>query len=381
MGQRVLRIGGERRVELRQCLAVGLLARVREEQRLTEQVSVVGRDDGGAAHRTPRCHLHGERAGDRPCDLALHHEDVVDLALEGLGPSAEARSRIGEFRDHAYIGPGPLHAAFEQIGDAELAADRLRVLLMVAESARGGGRRHLQRGVAGQRRADLGGETVGEIRLLGITAEVGERQDSDAARLGAAARRAQPDDAADRRGCGGARTADEQHPSIDPLRAGRRDCGARRHRIRAGRSDGARYDALQPFQQAAERRLIRAALPARKIGHLELAEPERRHRPVEGQRREPAVVASGRRLVRDPVARDAGLRPEDHHGLGGLELCLRLGEIVDAGRELPVPPAPVARRLQRGGEPLHIARILARVRQEDVGGIGHAGIRTLPLTR
>jgi hypothetical protein len=54
---------------------------------------------------------------DRVGDLALHGEDVVELAVVGLRPQVAVVHRVDELRGDAHLVAGLAHAAFEDVAD------------------------------------------------------------------------------------------------------------------------------------------------------------------------------------------------------------------------------------------------------------------------
>src|SRR5688572_4421256 len=86
---------------------------------------------------------------------------------------------VDELRCDADPPTGPPHAAFEDRADVERLPDSADVLVLVSECERRGTRNDAQAWHAGQRVEDLLGETVAEVLVFLVRAEVGERQDRD----------------------------------------------------------------------------------------------------------------------------------------------------------------------------------------------------------
>ena len=87
--------------------------------------------------------------------------------------------RVDELAGDANPISGLAHAAFEHVADAELATDLLHVdgATLVGEARIAGD--HEQAMKARQGRDDLFDDAVREIDLLGIAAQILERQDGD----------------------------------------------------------------------------------------------------------------------------------------------------------------------------------------------------------
>ena len=107
-----------------------------------------------------------QRAGDRCGDLALDGEDVGggELAVVALRPEVGVGARVDELHVDAHAVARSLHAAFEDLRDAELIGDRLHRQLRVAELLDGGARDHPER-------ADL--RELGEDVVVDAVDEVG----------------------------------------------------------------------------------------------------------------------------------------------------------------------------------------------------------------
>ena len=67
--------------------------------------------------------------GDRFRDLTLNREYVVEWTIVDLRPKMPVSACIDELRVHSHFPAGALHAAFEQMSDAELLADLRQVAL------------------------------------------------------------------------------------------------------------------------------------------------------------------------------------------------------------------------------------------------------------
>ena len=123
--------------------------------------------------------LRRDRADDAFRDLVLQFEDVVERAFEALRPEMRAGRGVDQLPGDAHPVAGLAHAAFQHVAHAKLAADLLHVhgpaLVGEARIARD----DEQPADARQRGDDVLDHAVGEIFLLGVAAQVLERQDGD----------------------------------------------------------------------------------------------------------------------------------------------------------------------------------------------------------
>ena len=120
-----------------------------------------------------------DRADDALGHPVLQLEDVLERAVEAVGPEMGAGRRIDELAGDAHAVRGLAHAAFEHVAHAELAADLPHVdgAALVGEARIAGD--HEQPANARQRGDDVLDHAVGEILLLGVAAHVLERQHGD----------------------------------------------------------------------------------------------------------------------------------------------------------------------------------------------------------
>ena len=123
--------------------------------------------------------LAGERRHDPAGHLVLDLEDVREVAIEALGPEMMSGCRFHQLRRDPHPRACFADAPFQHVADAEVTADLLdaRRLALVGHDRIA--RDHAQLLEAGQLRDQVLGETVGEVVLLGIAAEVRERQHGD----------------------------------------------------------------------------------------------------------------------------------------------------------------------------------------------------------
>ena len=65
-----------------------------------------------------------DRAGDAGRDLVLQIEDIVERAVEAVGPEMTAAARVNQLPGDAYPVAGLPHRAFEDVADAQYRATR-----------------------------------------------------------------------------------------------------------------------------------------------------------------------------------------------------------------------------------------------------------------
>ena len=120
-----------------------------------------------------------DRGHDLLGDVVLHREDVVQLAVVLLGPDVLAAPGVDQLAGDAQPPAGRAHAALQHVAHAEVARDLAHVdrAALVGEGRVAGD--HEQPAQPGERGDDVLGDAVGEIVLLGIAAEIGERQHRD----------------------------------------------------------------------------------------------------------------------------------------------------------------------------------------------------------
>ena len=131
-----------------------------------------------------RCLLLGKQLQFQPGDhgrgdLALHLEDVLDVAVIGLRP--DVHSAVGPYQLGAHTdgGAGAAHAALEQVRDPQVAADFRRRDLLSLEVERRGACDHLQVRNLREPVDQFLGEPVGEVFLIPRLAEIEEGQHRD----------------------------------------------------------------------------------------------------------------------------------------------------------------------------------------------------------
>ncbi len=164
---------------LHQTERLGDLPCRRQEHRGGAQIEVVGGQIvGRSGGRTGglgglQCRL--DHAGDARGHLVLKLEDIFERAVEPIGPQMRAGHRVDQLADNAHATAGLAHRAFEHVPNAEFAADLLHVdrLALVREARIAGDDE--EPADAGERGDDLLDHAVGEIFLLRIAAQIGER--------------------------------------------------------------------------------------------------------------------------------------------------------------------------------------------------------------
>ena len=107
-------------------------------------------------------------------NLILHHEDIGQIPVVSLRPQVGPIRSGNELRGHSNARAGLAHAAFQNVCDSKRLRDapRIRVLALERKSRRA--RDHLQAWQLIQRMDDLFRQTVAEVFLLGIGAEIRE---------------------------------------------------------------------------------------------------------------------------------------------------------------------------------------------------------------
>ncbi|WP_395710959.1 hypothetical protein [Reyranella sp.] len=112
-------------------------------------------------------------------DLVLHREDVVQSAVVPVGPDMAALLGVDQLGSDADLLAGAADASLEGIADAKLAGDGADIdpPVLVGEGRIAGDDE--QPAQAGQSRCQIVCHPVGEKRLLGIVAQVRQRQHDD----------------------------------------------------------------------------------------------------------------------------------------------------------------------------------------------------------
>ena len=131
-----------------------------------------------------RVELRLDRRHDVFGDLVLHGEHVGDLAIVALRPQVCAGRDVVELRRDAHAAAFLAHAAFDHVAHAELLGDLLHVhgLALVDEGRVA--RDDEEPAQLRERRDDVLADAVGEILLLGLAAEVREREHRDGRTVG-----------------------------------------------------------------------------------------------------------------------------------------------------------------------------------------------------
>src|SRR6185369_14579436 len=141
---------------MRAGLTVGVFILREIEQLHTLEISFIGADVARAARRwIVSRYAHRQGFGNSPRYLAFEGEDVVQPAVDALRPFAEARATADEVDGDPHDIADALDGAFEQIGDTDLAGERLRVAGNAGGRLRRSRREHLEPVVARQRRSYL----------------------------------------------------------------------------------------------------------------------------------------------------------------------------------------------------------------------------------
>jgi len=120
--------------------------------------------------------LRHDRAGNGPSDLVLQIEYVREIAVVPLRPDVIPGGRVDELGRDAYAVAATAHAALEHIAHAQLAADAANIVCAPLVGKRRIACDHHQPLKFRQCREQVLGDPVGEILLVGVIAEVVERQ-------------------------------------------------------------------------------------------------------------------------------------------------------------------------------------------------------------
>jgi hypothetical protein len=159
------------------------LARADAEQLPGAQPAFIGFDVLGAAALDvllfDAAELDRQRLDDLVHDLVLCGEDVVQLAVEAVGPQMAAALGVDQLGGDAHAVAGLADRAFQHEAHAELAADLLHLHRPALVGEGGIARDHEQRLDLGEIGDQVLGDAVAEILLLGVAAHVGEGQDGD----------------------------------------------------------------------------------------------------------------------------------------------------------------------------------------------------------
>ena len=124
-----------------------------------------------------------ERVGDGLGNLFLDGENVGQLAVEAVRPKLAVIRRTHQLRTDAHAVTLAAQRSIEHMRDAELAADLAHAEFLIPERERRSARGDGQSVDAGQDIQDLFGHALGQIGVVRIRAEVGERQHRNRARI------------------------------------------------------------------------------------------------------------------------------------------------------------------------------------------------------
>ena len=101
------------------------------KERHAAQIGVVGGRHRGRLQRDRllflRRHRRAQRGGDGDGDFALDAEDVVELAVVDLGPQMPVGRSLDQLDVDAHRVAFALHAAFQNVGDAELPCELAQI--------------------------------------------------------------------------------------------------------------------------------------------------------------------------------------------------------------------------------------------------------------
>jgi AraC-like DNA-binding protein len=111
--------------------------------------------------------------------VVLQGEEIAHVAIEPLGPEMRVGLGIDQLGVDAKLVAGPADAAFQDVAHTQLAADLLCIDSLVPIGERGIARDHEHVREPREIGRQILGHPVGEILLLRIVAEIGERQHDD----------------------------------------------------------------------------------------------------------------------------------------------------------------------------------------------------------
>ena len=109
-------------------------------------------------------------------NLALDDEDIGELTVIGLRPQVETVGHLDQLGADTELIARLAHAALENIVDPEPAADLLYIEVGLLERVDRGPRRDAKTLDVGEGADQLFGQTVGEVLVVGIGAQIGKRQ-------------------------------------------------------------------------------------------------------------------------------------------------------------------------------------------------------------
>ena len=148
-------------------------------QALKKEVHRIGIGRLLGAARLDGGDLIAQRVREAPNDLVLHVEEISKRLVEALRPKMTAGLGVDELHVDAHAIPPALNAALEDIADVQVAADGLHVerLALVGESRVAGDHDGAPetREIGRQALRD----SVDEMLLLLVAADIGERQNDD----------------------------------------------------------------------------------------------------------------------------------------------------------------------------------------------------------
>ena len=146
------------------------------EQGHRAQHVIIGTSRSGAARRGMYVVLTSQfadkRVHDNGCDFVLNFKNIVQVAVEAFRPDLVPGRRLNQLRRHSNLIARLSDATVKDVSDAQLARD-IRYLQIATPVDEGRlTRDDKQLIVAGQLRNYVVGDTIGEIRLLGIAGHV-----------------------------------------------------------------------------------------------------------------------------------------------------------------------------------------------------------------
>ena len=173
----------EFRIE-RECLLQALTASpgsLRSELPLVRPVSKIRLVCRQAWHSAlgRRSKLQFQRSRNRRGDVVLDSEDVRHLAVVTLRPPVRTVSGVNKLRRHTETATGAAYAALEHERHSECFGDPADVLVLPLERECGRAGNHLEAAHLRQGVDDLFRETVAEVLVVDVSAQIGKRQHGD----------------------------------------------------------------------------------------------------------------------------------------------------------------------------------------------------------
>ena len=399
MREGVARVLHDCQLEVLDALADPLLGEA-EEAMAPLEIELVGLEIGGGPPADLGSLIRGQLGLERPRypqrHVALDHEDIGELPVIRLGPEVAVGLGVDELGDDTHAISGAPNAPLEHRRDLQPGRDLPQALLPFLQRHTRGARDHLEGADLRQLGDDVLRDPVGEVRVLRVRAQVGERQhrdgpgsSADRCRLGERLRERRgrrepvdrlggerlPQSLLHARGDGGPEPPHARHRVGQPLG---------HHRLRRGSGVG-RLSSEQLVQDAAqtvhvapgvERSVAQGLLRAHVLGgpypnapvREPLAAPTAAHRQGDPEVRDHRLAFMEQDVLRLDIPMDHAVRVRVVEGRGGVPSDA--DRLLDWKQLLAVEPLAqgfalhVRHHVEE--EPIRLARVVQR---EDVGVI------------